>query len=170
MADKSDAINGVLSTIAQTPGDNPLMTTVEISRAGRGIIAARDIRKGELVGRFSGTIIQGFRNVPFSEQNYVMPLGGGGRWLVPRAPERLVNHSCEPNLIIRDLVDMVATRDIRKGEELGFTYNFVSLEDQLAFASDLSFDEWHSAFCFTCRCGSDNCQGAIIRNLYERIP
>ena len=63
---------------------------------------------------------------------------------------RLINHSCDGNcepLAIRGRIWIVALRDIKQGEELGYDYGF-----------DLS--EWRK---HPCLCGSPECAGYIVK-------
>lgn len=62
---------------------------------------------------------------------------------------RFINHSCDPNCeteIIRGHIWVVAIRDIKKGEELAYNYNY-----------DIEDYEDHK-----CRCGSKRCVGYIM--------
>ena len=64
---------------------------------------------------------------------------------------RLINHSCDPNCesdIIKGKVWIKATRNIKKGEELGYDYGY-----------DIANYEDH-----ICKCGSKNCVGYIINS------
>lgn len=62
---------------------------------------------------------------------------------------KYINHSCHPNCeaeIIRGHIWIIATREIKKGEELFYNYGY-----------DLdTFDE------HPCRCGSERCVGYIV--------
>jgi len=54
-----------------------------------------------------------------------------------------LNHSCDPNVILdTEHMEMIARRDIEKGEELSFFYPST---------------EWEMAAPFICLCGSTNC-------------
>lgn len=62
---------------------------------------------------------------------------------------RFINHSCDPNCetdIIRGHIWIVALRDIKKGEELAYNYNY-----------DIEDYEDHK-----CRCATDQCVGYIL--------
>jgi len=62
---------------------------------------------------------------------------------------RLINHSCDPNCeteIIRGHIWIVSLRDIKKGEELSYNYNY-----------DIESYEDHR-----CRCRSKRCVGYIL--------
>ena len=58
---------------------------------------------------------------------------------------RFLNHSCDPNVVIRGR-DVVALRPIHAMEELAFNYNTT---------------EWDMAESFTCRCEAAHCAGTI---------
>ena len=58
---------------------------------------------------------------------------------------RFMNHSCEPNSLIRDCV-VIAKRDIQPGEAVTFDYNTT---------------EWEMSEPFNCVCGSESCLGTI---------
>lgn len=62
---------------------------------------------------------------------------------------RLINHGCDPNAetdIIRGHIYIIATRDIKKGEEILYNYGF-----------DIDNYEDHP-----CLCGSPKCMGYIV--------
>ena len=68
---------------------------------------------------------------------------------VEHNPARFINHSCSPNCEAQseeDRIWIVALRDIKAGEELGFNYGY-DLEDYLEHP---------------CRCGAKNCVGYIV--------
>ena len=63
-------------------------------------------------------------------------------------PDNFINHSCDPNLRYDEAGNVVAARDIRKGEEVFIDYGcFI-----------VNFDEP-----FNCSCGAANCRGRIRR-------
>jgi len=62
---------------------------------------------------------------------------------------RFINHSCDPNCeteIIRGHIWIIALRDIKKGEEISYNYNY-EIEDYKDHA---------------CQCGSNRCIGYIL--------
>ncbi len=68
---------------------------------------------------------------------------------VPNNPAKYVNHSCDPNCEAVNYdgeIWIVAMRDIKEGEELGFDYGY-----------DIQHFMDHP-----CRCGSKNCVGYIV--------
>jgi hypothetical protein len=66
-------------------------------------------------------------------------------------PAKYINHSCSPNCetnIINGHIWIIATKNIKKGEELTYDYAF-------------SFDE-DEYLDTPCKCGSKNCVGYIV--------
>ena len=69
---------------------------------------------------------------------------------------RYINHSCEPNvepIAFGDHMWIVATRDIKRGEELAYDYA-------------IELDERHTPAVkarFPCRCGARRCRGSILK-------
>lgn len=69
-------------------------------------------------------------------------------------PDNFINHSCDPNLRYDSAGNVVAARDIRKGEEVFIDYGFFVV----------NFDEP-----FTCACGAQNCRGRIRRQDWKKL-
>ena len=72
---------------------------------------------------------------------------------VPYNTARFINHSCAPNCeteVIRGHIWVIAIRDIQKGEELTYNYNY-----------DIEDYEDHK-----CQCGSTRCVGYILDEDY----
>jgi uncharacterized protein len=72
-------------------------------------------------------------------------------------PARLINHSCTPNCDAEkdgDHIWIIATRDIRAGEEITFNYGYDLVD----------YKE------YPCRCGSPNCVGYIVaEEFFEHV-
>ncbi|CAD6189701.1 unnamed protein product [Caenorhabditis auriculariae] len=142
---------------------------------GYGVFATKNIPKGTFIAEYAGEIINAeecARRVNLIKiardseaQLYMMSLNAVKTVDAARAGNiaRYVNHSCDPNCIIRmvkivfndgegkrmgrydDRVALYAKKDIQSGEELTFTYNM--------FGKELALPE--------CRCGADNCSGSL---------
>lgn len=65
-----------------------------------------------------------------------------------------INHSCDPNLWIADLVTVVARRDIQPGEELRGDYALWESEPEYMLAP--------------CACGTALCRGLVTGNDWQR--
>ena len=69
-------------------------------------------------------------------------------------PDNFINHSCDPNLRYDVAGNVVAARDIRKGEEVFIDYGcFI-----------VNFDEP-----FSCSCGAASCRGRIRRQDWKKL-
>src|SRR3954466_3812431 len=71
-----------------------------------------------------------------------------------RDADNFINHSCDPNLRYDSAGNVVAARDIRRGEEVFIDYGFFVV----------NFDEP-----FTCSCGAQNCRGRIRRQDWKKL-
>lgn len=112
---------------------------------GKGAFANRDFKEGETVIKWdiSHTLTkEELKNASEEEKRYVTEMDG--IIIVMKSPEKYVNHSCEPNTIVKNYSD-VARKDIKKGEEI--TGNFL--------------EEGSLEVPFNCNCGSENCKGNI---------
>ena len=120
---------------------------------GRGLFAARDIRKDEVILEFNGprVHIERLEGIPREVQDHLFNVGRG-EYLIAREPGVYTNHSCDPNAgIVRDVL-LVAMRDIKKDEEVTFDYSMITA------------DGWT----LECRCGSPCCRN-IVGN-YSDLP
>jgi SET domain-containing protein len=112
---------------------------------GKGVFAARDFKKGESITKWdtSRTMTkEELQNASKEDKRYITVMNG--KTVVMQEPERYVNHSCNPNTIIKNFSD-VARRDIKTGEEITGNY----------------LEEGSLEVPFVCNCGSDNCRGKI---------
>lgn len=112
---------------------------------GKGVFAARDFKKGEVVIDWSNAkrLSEGeAKQVPREEQKYLAFCSG--KWVLEQAPARFVNHSCEPNTFVKDFRD-IALRDIKEGEEITSDYSQTPTPNM-----DMR-----------CNCGSKKCRGRI---------
>ena len=117
---------------------------------GKGVFAARDFKKGEVVLKWDVShrlSKEQVKQVPESERKYLIILKDGSYCLL-KSPQRYVNHSCQPNTRSFDGKYNGAIRDINKGEEISGSYTWKG--------------GTHDAF--TCNCGSKNCIGKIDGN------
>lgn len=149
-----------------SPGAGDLDRLAEVRQSGihqRGLFARRSIPKGARVIEYIGDrVIKPESERRSNEQmERATKTGEGGVYVftlndrydidgsIAGNIARFANHSCDPNCetdIIDDRIWVIATRDIRKGEEIVYNYNF-----------DLDHYEDHP-----CRCGAKNCVGFIV--------
>jgi uncharacterized protein len=131
---------------------------------GKGVLATRKIPAGTLIIEYRGKVIteeEADELYPFEDDErhhtFLFRIDGG---LVIDAAQRgnaarYINHSCDPNCEAEEddgRVFIYALRDIRRGEELAYDYNFI-------------LDEPHNAAnkkLYPCYCGSAVCRGTIL--------
>jgi hypothetical protein len=119
---------------------------VEVAAAGAkglGVFAAREFVRDE-------TVIVG-RAIEYPAKRTRMSVQlDWGRHVEMDAPATLLNHSCAPNLGVREnrscAYDFVALRDILAGEELAFDY---AMTEHSLVAS------------LSCCCGGTACRGQV---------
>jgi hypothetical protein len=144
---------------------------VEVRRSaihGRGVYAARRIRKGTRIVEYKGDRIShdeadarydakeeddGHTFLFVVDDEICIDAGVGGN------AARFINHKCDANcetIIENRRVYIEAVRTIEPGEELGYDY-------QLTWESS---DDPEELKLYVCRCGSPNCRGTML----DRIP
>jgi hypothetical protein len=130
--------------------NNPKIV-IKKSKHGRGVFAARDIKKGEKILTATGERITSgeFNKVAEGGRNVLAdPLQiGDDLYIILEEPALMVNHSCDPNSGYKN-VTLYAIKNIKKGEEITFDYSTV----------------WFEAM--RCNCGKPNCRGYISDFVY----
>jgi uncharacterized protein len=131
---------------------------------GRGVFATRRIEEGTRLIEYLGEIVsdeEADRRYPFFDDErhhtFLFRLDSGDA--IDAGPSRsiakYINHSCDPNCEAVEEDDRIfidAIRDIPRGEELVYDYNYV-------------LDEPHNAAnkkLYPCNCGAKNCRGTIL--------
>src|SRR5712691_6460741 len=87
---------------------------------GKGLIAVRPIKRGEVVIIFGGTLFSKEDIAAGKANNRTLMQVDEESWLGNRAEEPLsedyfINHSCDPNLWMQDEVTLAARRRITAG-------------------------------------------------------
>lgn len=124
---------------------------------GKGIFALRDFKEGELILEITGEVIETENPQDYPEEitEHWGPLGKEGnkyRFIKPESPWKYMNHSCDSNAGIINDRNLVAARDIKKGEEITIDYSTVDIESLTQGKKQLSME---------CKCGSKNCRKII---------
>ena len=149
------------------PQEAPPLARIAHGAKGTSLVAAQDIAAGTTVTIFAGPLVP-FAAIPEAEIRHVLWFDAE-RWMIPEAPARYMNHSCEPNCLLRDRpgdpdrCDVVALRAIVAGEELTISYDLVDAEEWFAHRDDPAYGFWHPSWSFDCLCGSPRCRGRIDR-------
>jgi SET domain-containing protein len=122
-----------------------------------GLFATALIRQGEIVGILGGRVIddQELGHITRTREKYNSAAIDEGVNLLLEDDELIArgNHSCDPNLWMRDAFTLEARRDIAAAEEVTVDYAM-----QTAV-------EWE----MPCKCGSALCRG-VVRGTDWRIP
>jgi hypothetical protein len=117
---------------------------------GKGIFAGIRFRRGKTLFTLEGEIV-----VDSYGPNYWVGarwIGiGDMTWLSPSRKSHgyYINHSCDPNAVLKDKIIVVAMRDIRKGEEITLDYSLTEADP-----------DWR----MRCKCGSRDCR-KVIRSI-----
>lgn len=114
---------------------------------GKGLFAERDFKQGEVLCLFQGQEISDEYADALYQKGFDYILQVSKRtFLILKGQEKFINHSCSPNgAFLNKSAELVALRDIKKGEEITFDY---------------SANEG-TEFEFLCQCQSPNCRKVI---------
>lgn len=127
---------------------------------GRGLFAAADIAKGEVVAIKGGHIVDretlrrdiapnlGPVEIQIGDDLFIAPVTGEEREL----SMLYSNHSCDANIGMRGEITFVAMRDIRAGQE--FTHDWCVTDDD--------------DYSVKCNCRSSNCRGTLTGKDWQR--
>ena len=129
--------------------------TKDTGKYGLGLFASRNIKKGEIVADWTrGKVYEAesAMNLPSKEITDHAIQFREYKWIDTKGVARHVNHSCEPNCGIKGRFQIIAMRDIKKGEELTFDYEMTEDSD------------WK----MKCECGSQSCRKII--GLHKNMP
>lgn len=143
---------------------DPLIRVRNSKVHGRGVFAARRIRKGTRIIEYLGDRItheaadaryddhdenDNHTFLFVVDKNTVIDAGVGGN------EARFINHACDGNcesVIEKGRVYIEATRTIQPGEELGYDYEIGREPDDPPNVDEI----------YACRCGSPNCRGTML--------
>lgn len=123
---------------------------------GRGVFAARPIRRGETILRYHGPRYDRDHPIHHTPGAAMLLQTGARTYILPESPAVLVNHSCCPNAGLVGNRRLVAIADILPGEQVTFDYS-TSMDDGI--------------WTMTCGCGHPECRGVVMdfRHLPERL-
>lgn len=141
----------------------------EVGRRGKGLFAARDFKKGEIILFNDITKLPRYTLKEIAElhkrnpkliadhEDYV----GEGKYVIDVSPESFVNHSCDPNAYVEfteiGKKYLIALKPIKKGEEITKDYQLAAV-DQI--------DNKHG-WILKCKCGAKNCRKIISGDVFK---
>jgi uncharacterized protein len=144
-------------------------TTYEVRNSaihGRGIFALRNIKKGERLIEYTGTVISekeadklygDAQSTGAQNHTFLFSLSNGNVIDATKGSytAKWINHGCDPNcetIEDDDRVFIEAKRAIKAGEELKYDYH-ITLEERHTPAAKARFK---------CLCGAKNCRGTLL--------
>jgi SET domain-containing protein len=131
---------------------------------GLGAFATRHIKRGEVIDeyvgdrisydeadrRYSSRAVDDNHTFLYTlDENTVIDANVGGN------DSRFLNHKCDANCaprILKKRLFFVATRAIRQGEEIGFSYHIAREDDDPENVDEI----------YACRCGAARCRGTML--------
>uniref|UniRef100_A0A8C3YT63 Nuclear receptor binding SET domain protein 2 n=1 Tax=Catagonus wagneri TaxID=51154 RepID=A0A8C3YT63_9CETA len=130
----------------------PETKVIRTDGKGWGLVAKRDIRKGEFVNEYVGELIDEeecmarIRHAQENDVTHFYMLTIDKDRIIDAGPKgnysRFMNHSCQPNC---ETLKWTVNGDTRVGTELTFNYNLDCLGNEKT----------------VCRCGASNCSGFL---------
>jgi SET domain-containing protein len=132
-------------------------------RKGKGLFTTEDIRRGEVLFKIDlskqksytpGEIAKMANN---NHADYV----GRGRYVISFHPYSYINHSCNPNVVVKHesiaKSTFIALCNIKKREELTCDYGVIAMDQ---FGKTL--------WVMDCSCGSKNCRKKISGDFFKQ--
>ena len=139
----------------------PLIQVRQSAVHGRGVFAARPIRKGRRIIEYTGRRVA-WKSIPADvngTHTFLFGINDGTDVIDPEIggnEARWINHSCDPNCEAIEEDDgrvfIHALRNIRAGEELSYDYQ-LQVDEPITRAVKAES---------ACHCGSSNCRGTML--------
>lgn len=134
----------------------------------RGLFAKEKINQQEVVSKYGGQVVSSLKawlshlfvgdfDWQIEKNLFIIPLSKREIF-----ESSLFNHSCDPNLGCKGQRTIIATRPIKKGEELTADYAMIATNEPyhyLPFLPDYKFK---------CRCQSKNCRKIITGDDWKK--
>ena len=150
--------------MSKTPASNPYFVVRNSPIHGRGVFAARDIKKGTRITEYVGERISHAEadrrhEDKADDDNHTFLFTVNSRTVIDGGnggnDARWINHSCDPNcesVIERNRVFVEAVKNIKAGEELAYDYMIERDPDDPPGMDQV----------FGCRCGAKQCRGTML--------
>lgn len=130
---------------------------IETKTKGKGVFAKEDIKKGETILFLDGEIWRKNKNEEYNDGIDLAggPIGRDGNDILYLASDSdwvYINHSCDGNSGLINDKELIARRNIKKGEEITQDYSTIDIEAIKAGKKQLDMK---------CLCGTHNCRKII---------
>lgn len=144
---------------------NPTYRVRKSGIQGRGVFAARKLRKGQRVIEYAGERISNKEaDLRYDDEkmkrHHTFLFTVDSKTVIDGAvggnDARLINHSCDPNceaVIEKKRIFIYALKTIHPGDELVYDYQYERTGE-----NDEEMEK-----VYKCRCGSGNCRGTIMK-------
>jgi len=131
--------------------------------SGNGVFAMSDFKKGQRICFLTGkmrSLNYILNRIYRDDEDPADPLGAGEEeYIELDEVPRNFNHSCNPNSFIRGKNELIAMRNIKKGEEINYDYS-TTMADNKAKIEKAGFVLW------TCKC---NCKAKNCRKIIDQF-
>lgn len=139
----------------------PKIALKKAGSRGRGVFAQEAIKRGSPIYLLSGEIVtfdECIVRIRAGEEAQDDSLQIGYELdMILEGTSHFFNHSCDPNAGVRKISELVAIRDIEKGEEITFDYS-----------ATIGPNVTEKVWTLDCLCGAKNCR-KIVSNVLS-IP
>ena len=125
--------------------------TIGSTPYGKGVFASQEIKSSTPIGKINGE----FHPDNKYDSQYAMSFNGGA--LEPEEPYKYVNHSCDPNCELVELV--VADSNSGKVFHELWIYSLADIKQGEQLTLDYA---WPYTDAIECQCGSPKCRGWIV--------
>ena len=145
----------------------PLFEIKRSTIAGKGVFAIQNIYRNKTITFLDGELCslrEIIKRVKEGDEHISDPLAVAEEEYIDLDEiSRTFNHSCNPNAFIRGKNELVALKDIKKGQEITYDYSTTMSEDENKIKR-LGWSLWNCV----CHCGSPHCRGIIDQ--FETLP
>jgi len=123
---------------------------------GKGLFANKNFKKDELIFKVDLSKLPKIKskNKLSEEQKFHIDYAGRGKYVLATHPYVYINHSCDPNVLIKHETisksKFYAMKDIKKGEQLTYDYGGNAMDQ-------IDKELWT----IKCLCGAKICRGTL---------
>lgn len=133
--------------------ENVIVKRSKIS--GKGVFSAGNFKRGEeILAMDDSHVVKDPSTLTKEQHEFELDYLASGKIVIMHAPERYINHSCDPNSYVKTINGVrriIAMRDIKEGEEI---------------TGDYSINGYNEG-AFKCNCGSEKCRGIYQGNFFK---